>query len=225
MGLMENNINILYIYMVDNSTGPLIVYSPSTEATKTVRATFATDGHETFYPAWEDLRVPVVTANATVNGPTLAVLKAGFTIWVYKFINTGARNVTFVAQMPHNWKEGTDIIPHVHYIPDTGGVIGQTITWTLDYVWMNIGDTIPGAVTIVSSTYTTVAGDTEKHIMQNIPSASGISGTGKTMSSCLICRLWRDTSSVNTWATNISFLEVDFHYQVDSLGSLTTTTK
>jgi hypothetical protein len=179
----------------------------------------------TFYTSYDDLRVPVVTANATVNGPTLAQLKAGFTVWVYKFINTGARNVTFVAQLPHSWTEGTNIIPHVHFIPDTGGTIGQTITWTLDYVWMNIGDTIPGAVTVVSNTYTTVAGDAGKHLILDIPNSSGISGTGKTISSCLICRLWRDTSAVNTWATNVSFLEVDFHYQVNSLGSLTPTVK
>jgi hypothetical protein len=209
--------------MVDNSTGSTIFYAPSTEATKTTMVTFQTDGHIYFYISYLDACSPFDPVNATANAPNFATLNTGFTVWVYKFPSNSDRNVEFRCQIPHSYAEGTNIIPHVHFIPQSG-TIGQTVNWTLDYVWVNIGATIPASVTSITRTYTTVAGDTNKHIMLDIPNSSGISGTGKTISSQLICRLWRDVS-VDTWNGNVCLLAVDFHFQVNSLGSLGVTTK
>jgi hypothetical protein len=209
--------------MVDNSSGDTIFYSPSTELTRTTRVTFGTDGHITFYTSYLDCVSPFDTSNATVNGPTFATLNTGLTVWVYKFPTNQSRNVSLWCQIPHNYEEGTNIIPHIHFIPQ-GGTIGQTINWVIEYTWMNIGTTIPVSQTSITRTYTTVTGDTNKHITLDIPNSSGISGTGKTISSILTCRVWRNVAADN-WNGNVCLLAVDFHYKVNSLGSLNVAVK
>lgn len=204
--------------MVDNSTGATIFYSPSTELTKTTRVTFGTDGRITFYVSYLDCMSPFDVTTATNPGPTFATLNTGLTVWVYKFPTNQDRNVTLCCQIPHDYAIGTNIIPHIHFIPQ-GGTIGQTITWVIEYIWLNMGDTIPASQTSITRTYTTVTGDTNKHIMLDIPNSSGISGTGKNISSQLVCRIWRDVS-LDNWNGNVCLLAIDFHYQVDSLGSL-----
>jgi hypothetical protein len=204
--------------MVDNSTGSTIFYSPSTELTKTTRVTFGTDGRITFYTSYLDCVSPFDPSNATVNGPNFAVLNVGLTVWVYKFPRNANRNVSLWCQIPHNYEIGTNIIPHIHFIPQ-GGTIGRTITWVIEYIWLNMENTIPVAQTSITRTYTTVAGDTNKHIMLDIPNTAGISGIGKNISSQLICRIWRNTT-VDSWNGDVCLLAIDFHYRVDSLGSL-----
>jgi hypothetical protein len=56
--------------------------------------------------------------------------------------------------------------------------------------------------------------------------ATGIDGTGKTLSSMIICRLYRDVSDANdTYASDAFLLEIDFHYEIDTVGSRTELTK
>jgi len=52
--------------------------------------------------------------------------------------------------------------------------------------------------------------------------ATGIDGTGKTLSSMLICRLYRDPAdAADTYPQDVAFLQFDVHYEIDSLGSET----
>jgi len=55
-------------------------------------------------------------------------------------------------------------------------------------------------------------------------SFSAISGTGKTISSMLICRLFRDVSE-DDYNNDAAFLEFDIHYEINSVGSKTETVK
>ena len=53
-------------------------------------------------------------------------------------------------------------------------------------------------------------------------------GSGKNISSMLICRVYRDTG--DTWATNTAgncpiLLEIDFHFPIDALGSASVSAK
>ena len=73
----------------------------------------------------------------------------------------------------------------------------------------------------------TVANDTTAttHRMNNIPTA-GISGTGKTISSIFQFRLYRDgTDSADTYTGKAYLSEFDIHFEMDSNGSNTATSK
>jgi hypothetical protein len=80
-------------------------------------------------------------------------------------------------QMNHDYKEGSDIVPHIHlYIPDDG--TGGVIKFYMNYTWVNIDSTGSVAETTVSGTITRTA---NQGIGNNaILSFGTISGTGKT---------------------------------------------
>lgn len=168
---------------------------------------------------WEDLRIPGMSVGAGASAPDLITFISGGLI-VYGFDGgTTSEQVYFQVQMPHSWKSGTDIKPHIHWSPINTNA--GNVKWFLEYSWQDIDGTY-SAPTIIS--VTDAAGGTAwKHIVSNFPD---ISGTGKNISSILVCRLYRNPAdAADTYGSDAAFVSFDVHYQVDTLGSRQTTIK
>ena len=169
--------------------------------------------------SWDDLRVPVTATNiGTANNPNFSqVLTNGAGsqgVYTYLFDASAEEELLFNVQLPHAWKEGTDIEPHVHWFPtsaDTG-----TVRWGLEYTWSNVDGTFSNTTIIYIND--AADGTVYKHQLADF---AAISGTGKTLSSMLMCRVFRDAGHVNdTYTGDAGLLEIDFHHRIDSLGSL-----
>ena len=164
---------------------------------------------------YDDLRVAATSVKVGGAAPGFEAFLG--TTKTYLFDKTGDEEVHFNCQLPHSYEEGTDIIPHVHWAPvdtDTGDVV-----WGLEYTWQNIDGTFPATTTIVIAD--DADGTAYKH---QVATFAAISGTGKTISSILVCRLFRDVSA-DDYNEDAAFLEVDFHFRKDSRGSGTATVK
>ncbi len=173
---------------------------------------------------WEDIRiVPGAFEFAGNADPSLQSWQPGgegITFKIYKF--KIADEVFFSVQLPHNYKEGSVLEAHVHWTPADRGneENGNDVSWRIGYTWANKEDAFSSALT-ATLTPDTCAGIDDQH--EKTLSTALLGATGKTISSMLVCKLWR--SSVNdTWvgttnAQSPGLLEVDFHYQIDSLGS------
>ena len=132
----------------------------------------------------------------------------------YAFSKTADEELFFTVPLPHDWKEGSDIIAHVHWAPkdtDTGDVV-----WAMEYTWANRDATFPAPTTISA---TADAGDGTAHKHQATVNLGTISGTGKTISSILMCRIYRDVSE-DDYDNDAFLLEVGFHLQLDAIGSV-----
>ena len=142
-------------------------------------------------------------------------------IWYFPLGNNMSE-VFFSVQLPHNWVEGTSVFPHVHWTPkaDSGGV--KTITWYLDYQWVNVQEAgsnppiIPAQKTLSGvETRNFLKG---QHIMTYIGGDGpglGIDGTGKNFSSVIICRLYRKPKTPgDDLDVDAGGLSVDFHINV-----------
>ena len=173
---------------------------------------------------YDDLRI-VPTAFDFVGGsdPTLVDYQptgSGATTKLYEFAKNDI--AYFVVQLPHNYKEGTDLRVHIHWTPASRGneENGNTVGWKVLYTWTDINGTFPAMSTADLSD--ACDGTDDKH--QMTPSVA-ISGAGKKISSMLICQVTRtDTGTDDTWSGSTTgqlplILEVDFHYQIDSIGS------
>jgi len=171
---------------------------------------------------WEDLRFPVSTVNlGLINAPTQTPYKGGITL---AFADTGVLNqeedIYFTAQIPHSYKEGSDIDVHIHWTPEDN--TAGNVYWTFSHSWSSIGGTFPAATEInVATACDTV---TDKHQMDDLVT---LDGTGKTISSILICRLTRHSSNaLDTYDGKEPYLhEIDFHYEKDTVGSRTESAK
>lgn len=124
----------------------------------------------------------------------------------------------FTAQMPHEWLEGSAIKPHIHWVPNGNGGVGERARWGLEYTWANPFELF-GDTTIMYATGNSLDEDLIKD-KQYVSLFGDINATGKTLSAMLVCRLFRDAENAGDTYPNFSgFLEFDFHYQLNTEGS------
>lgn len=130
--------------------------------------------------------------------------------------------VFFTLQLPHCWKEGSTIYPHVHFShtsTNSADSVARVVRFGFEYTWASIYATFGASNTIFLDSAAFVPNTSQwKHLL--CTNASGISGAGKTLSSMLICRLFRDpTDSVDTYPQDVAFLQFDIHFERDGFGS------
>lgn len=159
-------------------------------------------------PYWDDLRIPLTQVRQG------ALLKPDFdetNVGLLFPQNDTSEVAYFIAQLPHAWKAGTEIRPHVHWQQSAA----TAVTWKLDYKIFNPNELVPAA-------FTTISGDTPSfsytsgNLHQITPIGSGIDMTGKTLSAVILGKIYRDD---NTTTGDVTGWDIDFHYQIDTLGS------
>jgi len=166
---------------------------------------------------WDDLRLSSSAISLTgANTPTPTAFKGGYVL----AFSTSPPNeaVYFNIQLPHEYAEGTDINPHLHWVIPTAGAGGgaENIKWTFTYSWANKQVAFP---TESSSSVTIDVQNTpaNTHFYTDV---GWMKGNGRLISSMAICSLTRDVSVANDYTHDIYLLEFDFHYQKDKLGTM-----
>jgi hypothetical protein len=175
---------------------------------------------------WDDIRVvPGSFDRPGSSDPTIIAYTpsgAGTSTWLYQFNKTNI--ASFTIQLPHGYKQGTDIYSHIHWTPGARGVAesGNTVGWKIHYTWANIDGAFGAMATLDLSD--ACNGVNHEHDMTPDVVINGHTAA-KNISSMLICNVTRtDTGADDTWATNTSgnlpmLLEIDFHFEIDTLGS------
>lgn len=161
---------------------------------------------------WDDLQVNIASIRfAGSNDPTWVAYKGGL---VLSFHPTQDNIIYFAAQLPHSYHQGEDIEFHLHLAYPNAGT-GDS-RWNLTYSWTNMGADFPGETT--ATTDMASPNDADNHQYADI---EDITGTGKTMSSVLICSIQREgTDAVNDdYASAIYLVALDFHFPKDTVGS------
>ncbi len=168
---------------------------------------------------WDDLKVPVTaTRNFGAKEPLNYVFandgNGSQGVYLWYFSPSQEQELFFTVQLPHSYKEGTDIEPHIHWTPYNEVSTSGDVVWGLEYIWANIGDEF-NYTTITSGTASVTP--TIKHSMCDLGT---MDGSGKTRSSMIVCRVFRDaTNSSDTYDDWICLLEIDFHFQKSTLGT------
>jgi len=172
---------------------------------------------------WDDLRFPAQAINPP-GGASDADVEA--TTGLLLFAGNGTEVVFGVAQLPHSWREGSAIVPHVHWQKTTSAA--GDVLWQRDYEVIANGETAAmdyGSQLQVSSP---VAGtpdtDTANNVM--ISSFGEIDMTGQSVSCMVLWKLSRiGGDEADSYAADARLLEFDIHFQVDSHGSESEFTK
>jgi len=169
---------------------------------------------------WDDLRVSLeTTRRGAANAPGFQKVNddGSGSVGVYAtlFSKSTREDVFFSVQFSHDWQTGSDIEPHVHWMPtdtDTG-----TVRWGLEYCWVDINGTYSNTTIIYDED--PADGTALKHQYASfglITPPSHITG----VSSMMMCRLFRDATHANDdYDADAAGLEFDIHYQRNSVGS------
>lgn len=170
---------------------------------------------------WDDLRVAL---DKGANSAALDYISgsSGPQIWFFRN-NAALEIMSFTVQMPHNWKEGTTIYPHLHWMPKNSA--SGNVEWNFEYTWANYDETTPEVFPAITTLTEVASGPftAGTHLITALTSGdSGIIATGKKISSVLICSIWRNsTRAADTYNADAGLISLDFHYEVDTFGSRT----
>lgn len=184
--------------------------------------TFRLDSSAT---VWDDLMVfPDATTKSGSYSPTFTLFKNNSSqgVFLWAFSNSVEQELYFSIQIPHKYKVGTAIYPHVHWTTLSTAPSGTNVTWGLEYTVVAIGGIFPTPV--ILNTYNVISqigtpSGTGQHL---INAFEPISGAGLGISTVLVCRLFRAVAESHDTYNNLAYLlGFDFHYQIDTEGSRT----
>lgn len=166
---------------------------------------------------WDDLQ----TAATAIRAPGIA--DPGFDTdycgWLFDG-NATTEVLLFSFQLPHAWKEGSKISPHVHWAKTTAA--SGNVRWVLDYKWAKLGQVADSSWTNLTVT-TPVAGtpDTNTAYKTLLSTFGEIDTSGVKISDQLLIKLSRNPSHTDdTYGADALMLFFDIHIKLDSLGSV-----
>lgn len=181
------------------------------------------DDFELLDTVYDDVRIEPTARNVGVKAPTFGTFTGG--IFAYLFDNavvSSEKELFFQLQLPHAWKEGTVIYPHVHWSPLTTGSAGEKVRWGLEYTVAKPGGTFGATGTIYGADLVPGVGGTTptQNVHYITPLGSGMAMTGNTLSSVIAARVFRNSShGDDTFTGTVAMLYVDFHVEINTLGS------
>jgi hypothetical protein len=178
---------------------------------------------------WDDLMVfPDATTKGNSNSPVWTKFGANGAsqgVFLWAFDPTIEQELYFTIQIPHSYKLGSTLQPHVHWTTFSGTPSGTNVVWGLEYTMMKVGGTFSTTTTLLTANTVIPSIGTPTGVGQHlITEFSGItSGTSPNdigISTILMCRLFRKAADSNdTFAYPVGLLGFDIHYEKDTQGS------
>lgn len=167
-------------------------------------------------PMWDDIIIYASNLRAGASPPTFALFYDS--IYGTKF-DDGATQILYGAfEMPHTYKEGTDLYPHLHWTPSTTNT--GTCVFTLAYTICGVNEIFDHEA---YKTFTqTGGGILQKH--QLVSSNTPISGSGLKIGDICVFSLTRN-GSTDSLVGDAFLHSFGIHYQVDTMGSRQIATK
>lgn len=196
------------------TTNDMLVWDDSMWIARDSIATDAITYTDTY---WDDLRVPLSNTqlNPAQSEPDFEDTGDGVFAWGFDTGNDSIESLHFIAQLPHLYKEGTDIDCHIHWFPNTTNT--GDVVWKVFWKIASINDTFSAVDSF--RTVEAAGGVVFGHQLTDI---GDIDGTGIDISAVIMGNITRlGTATDDTYTGTVYGLEIDFHYQIDAPGSET----
>jgi hypothetical protein len=162
---------------------------------------------------------PLLTARTGATPPSLTTFKGNIPQYTFN-VNT---NESFGStEMTHQYKEGTDILAHIHWASNGVDTTDRYVKWELEYSISRGTDIFENVVVISSETMIPANAPTTSYF---ITSLGTISGIGVKIGDYICWRLRRITSTGTAPTNNPFGIAVGFHVEQDSFGSTTVYSK
>lgn len=161
---------------------------------------------------WDDYEFPMTSVQ---KNPATSKPDFDFANVLVLFDGGSTETVVGLGHLPHSWKIGSSIYPHVHWIQEDAGVV----KWQLEYKLFDNNSLCPASfttITTVSVVFTYASGALGQ--ISYFPAIDCSALTG--VSPNLIVRLSRlGGDAADTYSGDAKTLKFDFHFEKDSFGS------
>lgn len=173
------------------------------------------------HPVYNDINIDINPRNTGVGRPTLATFKGN--IQQYRFA-VGDFSDFRACEIPHSWKEGTQIEFHVHWSLGTANDANlRGVKFEIEYTYADMAGVFSANDTQSAESSVALNEPAYTHKYTSIFSFSPATKVGTQM--CV--RLKRISSVINANAPNSDPFIISFgiHYQSDTIGSRLISTK
>jgi len=166
---------------------------------------------------FDDLYVELNPATA-VYAPAYVNYKSG-RVLAFSDEAVNEDRIHFVTQMPHGYKIGSSVYPHLHWVGEDN--TAGAVAWKLDYTTATVNGVFN--VTTTTTTYVQNSATTDLH---NITSLGTITGD-RGLSGVILGTLYRNsTNALDTYnGKSVYLMQMDIHYEIDTVGSRQDLTK
>jgi len=165
---------------------------------------------------WDDLNFSATGINPTgAAGAATRDQDTGMLV----FSGTADNVLVGQAQMPHRWREGSEVRPHVHLRFPTAAVANTR--WKFEYDMANVNGEFAndyGVYTVLGTVTIANPNNAKKSV---VASLGAIPMTGLTVSAQIPWKLTRlaNSDAADNHASDVVLTDIDFHYQSDAPGS------
>jgi len=136
-----------------------------------------------------------------------------------RFIPGETREAFAEFHIPHIWKPGTMMYPHVHFSVLSSG--SGTVRWGIEYMWARTNSsnaffTYPATTETLYIEQVIAANSQRVHFVSEAAQDNGLDGTNMEVDGMILCRLFRDGSHSNdTFNEDVFAITLDLHTETD----------
>ena len=175
-------------------------------------------------PVWEDAVVPMAALRLGGANPAGEIAYRGGI--AAEFVDTSDNYVYMTIQLPHSYKEGTDIELHLHWTTNGNGAAGGAGTENIGWIATSSASspTLDGSeFWPAQTTHAEVIVDVNAFTQHDhwATDIATISGIGMKASECIIISFHRNTGVANNSSLHAIVVSADAHFQKDTIGSRT----
>ena len=168
---------------------------------------------------YEDLRIDATATRVGVVAPTDEVgFRGDSNFFSRNLVHNQADEIQFSVQMPHAWKEGGELFPHVHFAPWISNAGAAAAKFIFEYYQATADAEFPASPSTYTVTKTWTGSQQWYHLIAS--NATSLTTTGWTISTIIKTRMYRDNTVTNNLGGKVALLYVDWHYEIDALGSM-----
>jgi len=161
---------------------------------------------------WDDITSDLSAGKAVgANAPTWAVFRNG--ISAYKFHQTTMNELWVTFHIKHDYAEGSDVYPHIHWSPNTTST--GVVRWGMEYTVAKGHDqeAFPATTTIYLES--TISSNKQyQHIVTEATDAQAFDAFQA--DTLILMRIFRDAgNAADTFPDPVFALTADIHFQAD----------
>lgn len=173
-------------------------------------------------PVWDDVVVPMSAIRLGGASPASEIAYRGGL--AAEFVDTADNYVYMTIQLPHSYKEGTDIDLHIHWTTDGNGSAGGAGTENIGWIATSSASsptTDSSESWPVETTHSELIVDVNAVTQHehHITDIATITGTGFKASEVIVISFHRNTAVANNSTLHAIVVSADAHFQKDTLGS------
>lgn len=164
---------------------------------------------------WADIVAELYTRSG-VNSPNTTQFIGN--IYLYEFDPTVMMEAFANFHIPHAYKPGTMIYPHMHFSVQTNN--SGVVRWGFEYTFArrhdSTGLTVFPAPTTLYKEFTIPSNSANTHFVAEVADLAGIPGTDIEVDGIVMMRVFRDPTHPNdTFPDSVFGITADLHHEVD----------